>query len=713
MALLIAGWAVAAGLAAEPPLEPSRTAMPLDRQIDWSRAALIVVQDAGRYKTLDSFAREAMSAMRGKEHLPGLSPLASLMEWLFNREAYADEPVVRIRDRGLRIHLGTLLPAAQRQFVLETGLMTPRQLSLPAVQARMAELEPRFEMVSAMRRVRDAQAVAGHLEHMVRIVPSPQGTRESAWFTPNELIANLPEWYRQQLGAGARLSGVDLNRPVPGVTPEQAELVLAQWAVLQRGWQSRSAADVQRALDRLAELLPTLAAGGVYPQHSQRLAEAYYYRLGKFTWGWTLYFLGALASVWALVTRWRVPMYVSAVAIVAALSLHAYGLGLRWFILGRIPVANMFEAVVASAWMGIALAALAELRYRTHVFLLGGHVTGFFALVLAGYVIPGGGTLTTIMGILDDVMLRIHTVLIIASYALIFVAAVIAVVYLFGYYFHHYARRSALFGLGAALGGLLLLGLAQGMFEPSPVNPGSLVKRPLLAGGLWTGTVATAALLAVLIWMRAPGAVLATGGLMLVVVLTAAIGNQGFVKWMGLILAGTGLAWAAANGIGLLRTRVAAWGTAPGLAVAGAGAAAAVPSGGRLTGGGSELVWARPLLAGAAPGDERRGRELPAWMLHCDWSQLIILNMVFVLLFVGIILGAVWADYSWGRPWGWDPKEVFAMNTWLIYAVLIHARFVARDKGLWTAWLSVAGCLMMAFNWCFVNFFIVGLHSYA
>ena len=47
------------------------------------------------------------------------------------------------------------------------------------------------------------------------------------------------------------------------------------------------------------------------------------------------------------------------------------------------------------------------------------------------------------------------------------------------------------------------------------------------------------------------------------------------------------------------------------------------------------------------------------------------------------------------------------------FAILIHVRFVVRNKGLWTAWLSIAGCLMMAFNWCFVNFYIVGLHSYA
>ena len=68
----------------------------LDRSIDWSQAQLIAVQDGQRYKTLDSFAREMMHAMYGAEHFPGLSPLASMFEWLFNREEYDDVALVRI-----------------------------------------------------------------------------------------------------------------------------------------------------------------------------------------------------------------------------------------------------------------------------------------------------------------------------------------------------------------------------------------------------------------------------------------------------------------------------------------------------------------------------------------------------------------------------------------------------------------------------------------
>ena len=92
---------------------------------------------------------------------------------------------------------------------------------------------------------------------------------------------------------------------------------------------------------------------------------------------------------------------------------------------------------------------------------------------------------------------------------------------------------------------------------------------------------------------------------------------------------------------------------------------------------------------------------------------MIFMEFSFITLWTGIILGAVWADVSWGRPWGWDPKEVFALNTWLIFLILVHVRLKVADKALWTALLAVAGFAAMLFNWIVVNFVITGLHSYA
>ena len=95
------------GFAANP-LAPSQQAAQLDAQIDWSQARLIAVQDGGRYKTLESFARESFSAMTGREHLPGLSPLASLLEWLFHREAYVDTALIKIPNNGVLASLVSL-----------------------------------------------------------------------------------------------------------------------------------------------------------------------------------------------------------------------------------------------------------------------------------------------------------------------------------------------------------------------------------------------------------------------------------------------------------------------------------------------------------------------------------------------------------------------------------------------------------------------------
>ena len=96
-----------------------------------------------------------------------------------------------------------------------------------------------------------------------------------------------------------------------------------------------------------------------------------------------------------------------------------------------------------------------------------------------------------------------------------------------------------------------------------------------------------------------------------------------------------------------------------------------------------------------------------------DASNLVILQLAFWVLGTGVMLGAWWASISWGRPWGWDPKETFALVTWLVYLVVVHLRFVVKDKGLWTAILGVIGFGIMLFNWIGVNYFLVGLHSYA
>jgi cytochrome c-type biogenesis protein CcsB len=96
-----------------------------------------------------------------------------------------------------------------------------------------------------------------------------------------------------------------------------------------------------------------------------------------------------------------------------------------------------------------------------------------------------------------------------------------------------------------------------------------------------------------------------------------------------------------------------------------------------------------------------------------DGVTMVLMEISFVLLWAGIVMGAIWADHSWGRPWGWDPKEVFALNTFIVFLLLVHVRLKVKDKGMWTAWLALIGAAVMLFNWIVINFVITGLHSYA
>jgi len=80
--------------------------------------------------------------------------------------------------------------------------------------------------------------------------------------------------------------------------------------------------------------------------------------------------------------------------------------------------------------------------------------------------------------------------------------------------------------------------------------------------------------------------------------------------------------------------------------------------------------------------------------------------------FVGTILGGIWADQSWGRFWGWDPKENGALLIVLWNAVILHARWggMIKERGLMA--MAVFGNVVTSFSWFGVNMLGIGLHSY-
>ena len=103
--------------------------------------------------------------------------------------------------------------------------------------------------------------------------------------------------------------------------------------------------------------------------------------------------------------------------------------------------------------------------------------------------------------------------------------------------------------------------------------------------------------------------------------------------------------------------------------------------------------------------------NLPILQNIDSWSYRII-GLGFPFLTVGIIAGAVWANEAWGSYWSWDPKETWALITWLVFASYIHARLTHGWSGIRSALIGGFGFIVVWVCYLGVNFLGQGLHSY-
>lgn len=120
------------------------------------------------------------------------------------------------------------------------------------------------------------------------------------------------------------------------------------------------------------------------------------------------------------------------------------------------------------------------------------------------------------------------------------------------------------------------------------------------------------------------------------------------------------------------------------------------------------LIFRRPIAALFQPFAKKANSQL---MDEIGYRAVIIGFPVFSL--GALVFAMIWAHEAWSRFWGWDPKEVWALITWLFYAAFLHVRLSRGWEGEKSAWLAVIGFIIIMFNLIAVNLIIAGLHSYA
>ena len=106
------------------------------------------------------------------------------------------------------------------------------------------------------------------------------------------------------------------------------------------------------------------------------------------------------------------------------------------------------------------------------------------------------------------------------------------------------------------------------------------------------------------------------------------------------------------------------------------------------------------------PADDPRMKQM-------DYLGYRIICLGFLLLTVVIFSGAIWAEQAWSSWWSWDPKETWALITWIFYAIYLHQRLRLKWQGKRMAWLAIIAFILVIFTFAGVNLLLPGLHSYA
>jgi cytochrome c-type biogenesis protein CcsB len=89
-----------------------------------------------------------------------------------------------------------------------------------------------------------------------------------------------------------------------------------------------------------------------------------------------------------------------------------------------------------------------------------------------------------------------------------------------------------------------------------------------------------------------------------------------------------------------------------------------------------------------------------------------LINIGFPFLTMAIITGSLWAENTWGRYWRWDPKEVWSLITWFVYAVVFHLRLTAGWRQKRAALLSIIGFIVVLFTFFGVNLLLKSVHTF-
>ncbi len=714
LALFVQGFAAEVPNIGQPTLVPIKETL---SGVNLERLAAVPVQHGGRYKPLFSLAMEvsdgiAYSTTFGNGH----TPLSSLLDLLFCRSDYDQLPIARVKHTELRRDLSLVIPAAERELLLASGGITPSRLNSQVVRDELEKLGRLTTKTKAINQVQGAQGMldTGNVIFQLRLFPLPAGAHDDRWRDPADLGTDFATSFAAFVAAARASDGTVTSfanqtwslLPISVETAsklrltDREELVNLNQQLLWPLWQFAATGKLDDAAALKLAADPTQAAALGVPE-PEITAEA----LANLQRRWSGLAL-ADEDLAEIASR---PAFDAAIkqAIIAW-----NGLGQGWSAArhGQLPGAQLQPRIDAFV---VATATLQELLTKdraargqpplvitTELELTYWRWQGnihwvWLSLLLAVPFLAMGGIGRQAWA------LRVGYSLVVLGFLGQLTAFIVRA---------ELAQRIPVSNLYESMATASLIATWIALLGEAGMSwSRSIASRLVLA------LIATLVVVLVIAfasgWPWAiiiPAIGIATGSSIIMLVSNrmgpAARGSLG----LGASLFGCLIIFAQI----LLEYHDINAFISPAMPILSefwlrVHTSCIIASYGLISLGGlMSLTYL--IMRIWLPWNDPRSE---AW----DRTTFAIDAVAMLVLWVGLCLGAVWAAVSWGRPWGWDPKEVFALLTWVVYIGLIHLRVAMppKKRGLATAWVALSAFVVMIFNWYWVNVQLAGLHSYA
>jgi ABC-type transport system involved in cytochrome c biogenesis permease subunit len=374
----------------------------------------VAVQDGGRVKPLDTFARESARRITGgrafgAESVRGLDPVEWLVAMMADPEKWKDAPIVRVSHADLRSSVG-LSPTRDRYSFRELATHERFLKAADAVRAKEeADGEARLDPVE-----REVADLYGNLALMSDLFT---GEALHVWPEAGDAGAAWASWAHVVHGDGADTRRVGLL----------AGALLSAYA-------AGDMREVATAASALRSRLGALTAGPAAEADLGR--EVLYNGIKPFRLAWMVYLLGFLALTASFPLASRAATRGGFALVTAAFLLQGYGMLLRMLISGRPPVTNMYESVIFVSWGAVLFALLFEAAYRVRYFAACASGLSVLLLILADSIPILDGSIEPLVPVLrDNMWLTVHVLTITLGYAAFFLGVALGHLNLALYFF--------------------------------------------------------------------------------------------------------------------------------------------------------------------------------------------------------------------------------------------------------------------------------------